>query len=64
MIDAQEMLQHGHRMELLTRFTCFKHTNLYQHLLYNHYFAKKHLNKYISIEINYLLSPQAIAVWV
>ncbi len=28
----------------------------------NHYFANKHLNKYISIEINDLLSPQAIAV--
>ncbi len=24
-IDAQEMLQHGHRMELWTRFTCLKH---------------------------------------
>ncbi len=27
-IDAQEMLQHGHPIELLTRFTCLKHTKL------------------------------------
>ncbi len=62
MIDAQEKLQHGHPMELLTRFTCLKHTKLYEHLPYNYYFANKHLNKCISIEINYLLSSLAIAV--
>ncbi len=28
----------------------------------NNYFANKHLNKYISIKINYLQSLQAIAV--
>ncbi len=28
-VDAQEMLQHVHRVQLLTRFTCLKHTKLY-----------------------------------
>ncbi len=28
-VDAQEMLQHGHRMQLYTRFTCLKHAKLY-----------------------------------
>ncbi len=28
MIDAQEKLQRGQRMELLTRFTCLKHTKI------------------------------------
>ncbi len=28
-IDAQEKLQHGHPMELLTRLTCLKHAKLY-----------------------------------
>ncbi len=26
-VDAQEKLQHGHRMELLSGFTCLKHAN-------------------------------------